>query len=85
MELINIYTQLGNVGGAQKMCLFLHIGLSKYKDFYKGYVSCYNDYNDIDESYQSIIKESDYLKFNAFKLIRNYPNAIFISVLLYFS
>lgn len=79
MNLINIYSKFSNVGGAQKMCLSLHKGLSQYKDFNKAFVTSFTDYDAIDESYQSIIKASEYLKFNALKLIKSYPKAIYIS------
>lgn len=79
MNLINIYSKFSNVGGAQEMCLSLHKGLSGFKDVNEVYIASFNDYDAIDESYKSIIKVSEYLKFNVFKLFRSHPNAIYIS------
>ncbi len=79
MKIISLYTSFSNVGGAQNMCLSIHNGLLKKEGIEKGLVSSFSSYQQIDATYIQQITKNEYIKFNSFKLIKNNPDAIFIS------
>lgn len=79
MELISVYSKFSNVGGAQKMCLSIHKGLLKFENFEKGYIASFDSYGSINTTYKSLINKEYYLRFNAFRIIKKHPEAIYLS------
>lgn len=79
MKIISLYTDFGNVGGAQNMCISIHKGLAKKEKIKKAWVSSFSSYQKVDTVYKQQIRKKEYIKFNPFKLIISYPDAIFIS------
>lgn len=79
MKIISVYSHFKDVGGAQKVCLDVHNGLLESNENSQGFVSSFDPYNLIDLKYTKQVKKEDYIKFNAYKLIKKYDDFIFIS------
>lgn len=79
MELISLYTYLDKVGGAENLCVDLHNELLHKGVFSKGSVCSFSDYEDLGAIYKKQLSKEEYLKFNAFQLVKNSDTVIFLS------
>ncbi|WP_026810898.1 glycosyltransferase family 4 protein [Arenibacter latericius] len=79
MKLISLYSKFSNVGGAQKMCLNIHKGLSEQGIFSASFISSLTAYEEISTPYKKLIPKNSYQKFNIISFIKNHKDAIFIS------
>jgi len=79
MKIISLYSNLNNVGGAQKVSIEIHKGLLDLDEAHTGYFSSFDSYSMINSKFKKLIPKKRYLKFNPIELIIKNPDAIFLS------